>query len=250
MVEAAFVTHISPVPNDPSVFLTKYDPAVVKRVIDDVRLYSMVPDAGIEHTIRLALAVVESAIPGDFVECGTWMGGCSFAMLLAQKYIFGKIHRPIWMYDSFQGMSPPSGSDGGSSFRYWQQVKSGKADPNNQNWCEAPLEEVRKNIKRLKLGDHVHVHPGWLNDTLPKAKPDKIGLLRIDCDWYDPVKCALDELVPKVTMGAPIILDDYYAWEGCSIATHEYLGKNRLWWRIRTIPGINGAWMIKERKTA
>lgn len=240
--------HVSPSGDPQAAFLAKYPQHLVRRIIDEVRPYTMVPDPGLEQTIRLAMAVVESGIPGDFVECGTWMGGCSFAMLLAQQYAFGKIHRPIWMYDSFQGMSPPSEPDGSQSKVWWARAQSGGEDPDHQNFCKAPLTEVRRNIKKLKLGDYIKVHPGWLNETLPKAKPEKIGLLRVDVDWYDPVTCALDELVPNVSDGAPIILDDYYAWRGCSVATHEYLAKHKLWWRIRTIPGLNGAWMLKEKK--
>ncbi len=95
------------------------------------------------------------------------------------------------------------------------------------------------------LQDHVILRKGWLADTLPERKPEQIAHLRIDCDWYEPVKCCLDQLVPNVSEGAGIIIDDYHAWEGARLATHEYLAEHKHPWTIETIPGRNGVWMHK-----
>ena len=46
------------------------------------------------------------------VECVTWMGGSSFAMLLIQKRLFGEVLKPVWMLDSFQGIPPSDQRDG------------------------------------------------------------------------------------------------------------------------------------------
>jgi O-methyltransferase len=222
-------------------------PEVIGRVLPEVRPYTGVPDEGVAWTIQLALESIENHIPGDLVECGTWMGGCSFAMLLAQRYYFGEIVRPVWMYDSFEGMSEPTDEDGYRA-RWWMkralETKDEGAEK-QKNWCIAPLEQVVENAGRLGLGEYVRIIPGWLNKTLPAFKPQRISVLRVDCDFYAPVKCVLEELVPHVSQGGPIIMDDYEAWEGCVLATHEYLAKHSLPWRIRTVPGLNGAWIIK-----
>src|SRR5262249_31879835 len=70
--------------------------------------------------------------------------------------------------------------------------------------------------------------------------------LRIDCDWYEPVHRVLVHLVPLVNEECPIILDDYYAWDGCARATHDYLSQNDLSWRVRSMDRFDGAWMIKR----
>jgi O-methyltransferase len=220
---------------------------VIGRVLPEVRPYTGVPDEGVAWTIKLTLEAIEFHVPGDLVECGTWMGGCSFAMLLAQRYYFGEIVRPVWMYDSFEGMSEPTPEDGYRA-RWWQkrslETKDDGAEK-QKNWCIAPIKQVIGNAERLGLGEHVRIVGGWLTETLPKVKPAQIAVLRVDCDWYEPVKCVLEELAPLVSQGGPIILDDYDAWEGCVLATHEYLAKHALPWRIRTIPGQHGAWMLK-----
>jgi hypothetical protein len=223
---------------------------LIPQVIAEVRPYTMVPDDGLATTIELTLEAINAGIPGDLVECGTWMGGCSFAMLLAQRYQYGAIQRPVWMYDSFQGMSPPSPEDGYHA-RWWMEraqkmTADGEADPDGTNFVTADHIQVRENIRTLDLKDHVIVIPGWLADTLPKHKPEAIAVLRVDCDWYDPCMCVYRELEPLCSVGAPIIIDDYDAWEGCRLATHAYLTKKALPWKIRSAPGSHGAWMIKE----
>jgi O-methyltransferase len=240
--------HISPLFNKPPVRDIPAD--LIPQVIAEVRPYTMVPDEGLRTTIELTLDAIKADIPGELVECGTWFGGASFAMLLAQKYYFGEIRRRIWMYDSFQGMGEITALMDGEHARWWKaRSLSGAADPDKQDYCIAPLDEVRENVAKLDLQAHVVIHPGWLENTLPNFKPAKIAVFRIDCDWYEPVKCCLDNLAPRVSVGGPIILDDYGIWEGCTLATHEYLGKHRLPWKICSSPNDTGVWMIKGKET-
>lgn len=225
---------------------------LIPQVIAEVRPYTMVPDEGLATTIELTLDAIKAGVPGDLVECGTWLGGSSFAMLLAQRYEFGEIKRPVWMYDSFQGMGEPSDEDGHHAAWWTNRSKTVAEDPDGQNYCVAPLERVIATAHDLELWDDVRIRPGWLADTLPHAKPDRICVLRVDCDWYEPCKVVYEQLEPLCSVGAPIIIDDYDAWEGCRLATHEYLAANKLPWKIRSKPitdGGHGAWMIKEKGT-
>ena len=98
--------HISPQPPVPAVELNarRDMDGLIKQVIGEVRPWTMVPDEGLATTIKLTIGAINTGIPGDLVECGVWKGGCSFAMLLAQRYAYGQISRPVWMFDSFQGM--------------------------------------------------------------------------------------------------------------------------------------------------
>ncbi len=79
---------------------------------DDLKIYNLVsrftmadPDAifSLIHSVRY---VIESEIEGDFVECGTWRGGC--AMAIAYTLLdLGVTNRAIWVYDTFAGMTEP-----------------------------------------------------------------------------------------------------------------------------------------------
>ena len=46
--------------------------------------------------------------------------------------------------------------------------------------------------------------------------------------------------------GGVVILDDYYAWDGCARATHDFLSRHDLPYRIRDIQGGGGAYFVKR----
>ena len=220
--------------------------AIIKRVIAEVNpTYTRTPPEALETTIRRTLEAIDAGIPGDLVECGTEMGGCSFAMLLAQRYAYGEIRRPVWMYDSWQGMSPPSEQDGAQAAYWWSGAKDLPKDVRHENFCICPFELTLRAIKELNLEGLARPVKGWLQESLLEVRPETIAVLRVDCDWYEPVKCALDNLVPRVSPGGFIILDDYHAWQGCVKATHDYLDEHKFAWPINEIENRNGAWMVK-----
>ncbi len=207
--------------------------------------YTQTPVPALERTMQLAIDAIENRIPGDFVECGTAMGGCSFAMLLVQREVYGEIRRPVWMFDSFEGMSPPSPKDGNHAASWYAETADIPKDVANNHYCIAPFEQVEAGAVALGLRDSVVMRKGWLKNTLPEWRPQRIALLRIDCDWYDPVKCCLFELGHLMSDGAGLIIDDYYVWEGAMLATHEYLSE--LPWPLKSIPGFHGAWTTVRR---
>ena len=65
---------------------------------------------------------------------------------------------------------------------------------------------------------------GWFENTLPQCRFDEpIALLRLDADWYESTMICLRNLFHRVAPGGLIIIDDYYAWDGCSRAVHDFL---------------------------
>ena len=218
---------------------------MIDRVISEVRPYTGTPAEAITLTCERVLAAIDADVPGDLVECGTWLGGCSFAMLLAQKYTYGEIKRPVWMYDSFEGMSPPSPMDGKHAAGWWQGAEHLPRDKADMEYCIAPHRQVVEAAQALGLSDHVVIRKGWLNETLTQKRPDKVAVLRIDCDWYEPVTMSLRMLMPRVSEGGSVIIDDYYAWEGATLAVHKYLDFQRMPYPIKSVPGFHGAWFTK-----
>ena len=65
---------------------------------------------------------------------------------------------------------------------------------------------------------------GDARETLLGEKPEKIAILRLDMDLYEPTKVALEQLEPLVSPGGVILIDDYYAWDGAAKATDDYFG--------------------------
>lgn len=220
---------------------------VTASVIDAVHPYTMSSPANLAATIRLAVEAIEAGRNGDFAECGIWRGGASFAMLLAQRLRYGRIVKPVWMFDSFQGLPPPDERDGPLALKYRRDTGA----PDYYNNCTATHAEVTTAVRDFGFAaSEAIVVPGWFEQSLPAHKDALatrgVAVLRIDCDWYEPVAYVLRELAPLVPDEGTIILDDYYAWDGCARATHDFLAQNNLSWRIRSMEKFHGAWMIKR----
>lgn len=217
------------------------------KIIADVRPYTMCAPENLTVTIRLAVEAIEAGRKGDIAECGTWLGGSSFAMLLAQRHLYGKIVKPVWMFDSFQGLPPPDERDGPLAVKYCQETDS----PEYYDNCRAALSKVMDAVRSFGFTpEEAVVVPGWFNDSLPprigELRERGLALLRVDCDFYDPVRYVLQLLTPCVPEEGTIILDDYFAWDGCARATHDFLSQNNLCWRVRSMDKFKGAWMIKR----
>jgi hypothetical protein len=183
------------------------------------------------HQVRAILAL---NIPGDFVECGVWRGGASFLMadILRQA---GVRDRRVWLFDSFAGLPAPQAVDGPAAVAYTEQTDNAWYHDN----CTASLEEVQRSASELGLASYTTLVKGWFDQTLPthRQRIGPIALLRIDGDWYASVRCCLDNLYDQVVEGGLVVLDDYYAWDGCAIAVHEFLAARRLAHRIESSEG-------------
>jgi O-methyltransferase len=170
--------------------------------------------------LRLAAWVLTT--PGCIVECGTWRGG----MIAGIADLLGS-GRSYYLYDSFQGLPPATEIDGELA-RRWQ---ADTASPTYYNNCAASEEEARTAMSRSAAKTY-RIVKGWFEETLPKERPSEpIALLRMDADWYESTKCILDNLIPRMAPGGMVIVDDYYAWEGCTAAVNEFVAARK--WQIR-----------------
>jgi O-methyltransferase len=203
-------------------------------IMEKIRPLTMVPERSLVELARQVRAILALQIPGDFVECGVWRGGASLLMaeLLRQA---GVSDRRVWLFDSFEGLPPPAEIDGARALAYPED----RANPWYYDNCRAALEGVQGSVAALGLGPWTRLVKGWFEASLPVHR-DRIGpiaLLRIDGDWHASVRCCLDNLYDQVVDGGLVILDDYYAWDGCAIATHEFLASRRLGHRIEGVVG-------------
>jgi O-methyltransferase len=217
------------------------------RLLASVRSLTMVHESGVRFTAEQAVELIQRNIMGVYVECGVWRGGCSLAMLLAQRYQWGRVERPVYMLDSFEGLPPVTPRDGPLAVR-WQNG----ADPANySDNCKASLEDLKANVAAMGFGpEDCTIVPGWFNDTVPLVaetlKSRKIALLRLDGDWYDSTLVCLERLMPVVSEGGVVIIDDYYAWDGCARAVHDYLSHHDLPYRIRSLFNCYAVYFVKK----
>lgn len=198
--------------------------------IPGIRDLTMVGQGGLAEMVRFVDEVVADGIDGAVVECGVWRGGVSFAA--ARRLQHHGDDRPVWMFDSFEGLPPPADVDG-------PRAKTWGRDADYHDNCAASLEQVRSDAAELGVLHQVRLVEGWFDDTLPTTRDEvgPIALLRIDADWHASVRRCLGELYDQVTPGGIVIFDDYYSWDGCAVAVHEFLGGRSLSHRLRTGAG-------------
>ena len=166
--------------------------------------------------------VLDAKIVGAFVECGVWRGGSS--MLIALTLLArGVSNRTIWLFDTFEGMTDPNEAD--RDYAGTPATDLLAADtPDGLVTAACDLDTVRANM--LSTGyprKAIGYIKGDVTQTLPHDHIKKIGLLRLDTDFYDSTKAELDHLYPLVSPGAPVIIDDYGHWQGARKAVDEFL---------------------------
>lgn len=198
--------------------------------IRSVRMYTMTSPERILALLRAVRYVVEQKIPGDFVECGVWRGGSVLAMLRTLLEL-GVRDRRVWLYDTFEGMSPPTSSD--VDFRGQpageQLAQQSKADAESI-WCCSGLEEVRQTLATCDYpAELLRFVPGPVETTLrSETLPDSIALLRLDTDWYASTQIELQVLFPRLMDRGVLLIDDYGHWQGCRRAVDEYFKQQRV----------------------
>jgi O-methyltransferase len=131
----------------------------------------------------------------------------------------------------------------GETARTWQSEINSPAYYDN---CKADLQDAIEAMK-LSGAENYFIKKGWFEDTLLGFTPkNAIAILRLDADWYQSTKICLEKLYPFLAPQALIIIDDYYTWDGCSKAVHDFLSEQKLSDRIYcTKEGI--AYIIKKK---
>jgi hypothetical protein len=185
------------------------------RAYRTVRPYTMSGYARLRGLYQAVERVTAGQIPGDVVECGTAHGGSAALLGLAMKDCGAA--RTLWVFDTFEGMPPPTRDDPDFdvAVRYTGRLRS-------------ELTEVTALFERLGILQTARLVPGRFETTVARAEVSKIAVLHIDGDWYQSVKVCLDHLYDRVSPGGIIQIDDYGHWEGARKAVDEFLAARRI----------------------
>lgn len=206
----------------------------VTQLYEKYKDYTMIPDYYYKANSKLAFD--RRNIEGAVVECGTWKGG----MIAGIAELLGN-DRTYHLFDSFEGLPPAQPIDGQTA-KDWQADKEGEQYYDN---CTAALEDAQKAMSLVRA-TNVHYHKGWFQDTVPDFKIEEgISVLRLDGDWYESTMICLNNFFDQVNDGGLILIDDYYTWEGCAKAIHEFLYKNDRVERIQVFEGV--VYLVKNQ---
>jgi len=195
-----------------------------RKIFNQFRNYTMIPCEVYVENLLLAERVRH--LSGCVVECGVWRGG----MIAGIGRVLGK-NRTYFLFDSFEGLPAAKEIDGNAAIN-WQKKKDSPAYYEN---CFTSPEYAKEAMSLAGITSY-HLVKGWFDATLPKfIPPEPIAILRLDADWYDSTMVCLESFFDYVVPGGLILIDDYYAWDGCSRALHDFLSRRSAVERIRSI---------------
>jgi O-methyltransferase len=213
-----------------------------RATIKSVRRRTMTSDEKLFALIVAVRHVVDRGIEGEIVECGVWRGGSmqAIARTLLER---GVRDRELHLFDTFEGMPPPSEEDRRFDGAPADQLLAEK--PRSAwVWAVASLEDVQEGMAETGYpADRIHYHRGLVEETIPGAAPERIALLRLDTDWYASTRHELDHLYDRVPSGGVILFDDFGYWEGARKAVEEFVDERGL--RLLLAPMGSGRIAVK-----
>jgi O-methyltransferase len=185
------------------------------------REFTMIPR--VQYVTNLELCMRRAPKKGCIVECGVWRGGMSAGIA---DVLPGRTH---FLFDSFEGLPPADEEFDGAAAIAYQRDKNSPAYYDN---CRAEQHFAEKAMRSSAAGSF-HLVRGWFSETINRfVPPEPIAVLRLDGDWYESTIDCLRGLYPHLRPDALVLIDDYYSWEGCARAVHDYLSEHSLTDRI------------------
>jgi hypothetical protein len=174
----------------------------------------------------------ENGIAGAFVELGTWKGGC-MGLMAQTNLAYGKQRRMLHGFDSFEGLPRPRADKDYDGF-VQDELKLSLAQSDGKLTAIGALLSESSDVEQLlaRIGypaDHVRLHVGWFQDTIPVVKDDigPIAILRMDGDFYDSYMIGLEHLWDRVVPGGFVIFDDWIL-RGCREAVGEFFAAHEI----------------------
>lgn len=130
-------------------------------------------------------------VPGVIAECGCFEGASAYFMATEVRDI------PIYLFDSFEGLSAPGKFDVPSidSALSW-----------NTGDMKASEKKLRENLKGFP---NISIKKGWIPERFNEVAEQTFRFVHIDVDLYQPTLDSLDFFYPRLQKGGVILMDDF-----------------------------------------
>jgi O-methyltransferase len=194
-----------------------------RRIVQTVSSRTMTGTVKLFGMIEALRYIDRAGVQGEIVESGVWRGGSMQAAALTLLSC-GDTERELHLFDTFEGMPPPSEKDVRLKDGRTAEELMAKCDPDKRVWAIASLDDVKQGMAETGYpSEKIFYHQGLVEETIPAEAPDQIALLRLDTDWYESTRHELSHLYDRLSPGGVLIIDDYLYWEGSRRATDEWL---------------------------
>jgi O-methyltransferase len=197
--------------------------AVTLALCDRVKPYTITSPERISALRDAVKYVLSNKVPGDIVECGVWKGGC--VMVCALTILDAQERRNLWLFDTFEGMTPPTDADVDLGGQRADSLLNAHHETSIV-WAVGALDDVKRNVETTGYPKElIRYVKGRVEDTIPGSAPERIALLRLDTDWYESTYHELVHLYPRLSPGGVLIIDDYGHWVGSRKAADQYFAE-------------------------
>jgi hypothetical protein len=166
----------------------------------------------LESLVNCIRSIEKVEVPGIFIEAGCALGGSTILI----SSLKGD-QRPLRVYDVFGMIPPPTEDDTDDVHQRYERIKQGRSrgiGGDRYYGYESDLYQiVRSNLTEFGIdceAKNVSLIKGLLQDTMTIDQP--VAFAHIDVDWYEPVKVSLERVVPMLSVGGCLVVDDYYDW--------------------------------------
>lgn len=206
--------------------------------------YTMAGGARVQNVRDVVSSTIIEDVPGDFLEAGTWRGGCSIMARVVQHVLGEAESRRTYLCDSFSGL-PPSSQEKDSN--RW----------NGMHFLEVSQSEVEDNVRRfVPLDDNLRFVKGYFAESLPRVRAElqrdgrQLAVLRGDGDMYESYLDILFNLYEFVPVGGYFICDDAPSIQEAQQAIDDFRSLHGIAEPIQRVAGsVAGVFWRKENPT-
>lgn len=130
-------------------------------------------------------------IPGAMAECGCFEGASAWFMANELPNV------PVYLFDSFEGLSPPGENDA-------------PATDHSFSWQTGDLTASEKKLRNnLENNSNINILKGWIPERFNEVAEQRFRFVHIDVDLFQPTLDSLEFFYPRLHGGGIIVLDDY-----------------------------------------
>lgn len=201
------------------------------------------------NSMDLGFMVEQNRIEGDIVECGIAAGGNFAFMIIGALAANPSTNRTFWGYDSFQGIQLAGKNDteqaGIGAITHDVNVPPEQLLKSSGITVHSEV-SVWDNLIKWGLHDKARIKlvKGWVQHSMHDDTPEKIAILRLDMDIYEPTIFVLRKLYERISTGGIVIIDDW-ALSGVRKAVEEFWQEIGINPEIRIIENSTPIWWVK-----
>lgn len=161
--------------------------------------HRLISDQVSSDQIRVILRELEMTlnrgVDGGIVEFGCYIGTTSVFI----RRLLDALHdsREFHVYDSFEGLPAKTAQDESAA---GTQFQGGELSVSKKQF----LREFQKANLKPPI-----VHKGWFSDVSSSDVPGSIAFAFLDGDFYESIRDSLKLVLPRMSEGGTIIIDDY-----------------------------------------